>query len=105
MRYLKKASPSSIDFDIRSIEMTNDFAELKRFFRVIFVGMQSNRDFEVLQSLLNVTLKIHSDMIVANPDSFSTLLNNLLAVQQRRWNDLDNLFQKSLCLVDFVRNV
>jgi hypothetical protein len=101
---MKAMSPSAIDFEIRTMDMMDDFETLKQFLTALCECMKRNRDFEMLQSLVNVTLKIHSDIFSANASSFAAILSDLLDVQQRRWSDLDQLFQKSICLVDFIRN-
>ena len=97
-------SPSSLDFELRSMDITNDFDLLRKLLTAISVQMDSNRDFELLQAYLAVVLKIHGDLMVANPESFQVLLTSLLGKQRTKWSTLEELFQQTLCLTDFVRH-
>lgn len=103
--HVKSMSPSALDFELRSLDHRNDFDLLRKLLRAIHAQMATSRDFELLQSYLAIVLKIHGDLILANPDSFYEELAVLLERQREQWSTLEELFQKSLCLVDFIRNV
>lgn len=108
--------------------------------------LRQRKDFELAEAYLNLFLKIHGDVLVANPDaglddesededsemesdvdsddseanssrrlkmkinatkagplSVSLRLRRLVAEHQREWKRLEELFQSTLCLIEFMR--
>jgi len=119
---LSKMSPSGIDVEIRSINTDNyllggrdeddsnieDLDDLLRFIEVGLTGSGSidksdagGRDnFELLQSVLNLVLKVHGDVIAAHPRLHQQSIA-LLRYEKRSWNHLESLLNNTLCLVSF----
>jgi U3 small nucleolar RNA-associated protein 21 len=55
---LKKMSPAAIDFEIRSLSLTNNFQELKSVLRMIQYGLQTGKNFELIEAVLRVFLQV-----------------------------------------------
>jgi U3 small nucleolar RNA-associated protein 21 len=105
MKHAKTLAPSSLDFELRSLDLSQGCDRLLMLLEGICKMMKTNKDFELLQSYLFATLKIHNDIILANRETFDAILNQLAEQVQDSWGRVDTLFQKSLCMVDFIRSV
>ncbi|KAF8937957.1 hypothetical protein BGZ47_008784 [Haplosporangium gracile] len=154
--HLKTLNPSAVDFELRSMSLDNDLAEPRYFLEAIECLLQQKRDFELAEAYLNLFLKIHGDVLVANPEaglddeeesesedenedsemesdadsddeeerkqrkankllkvkvnvvkagplSVSMRLRRLVSEHQREWKRLEELFQSTLCLIEFMR--
>ncbi|KAF9940858.1 hypothetical protein BGZ65_005881 [Modicella reniformis] len=164
--HLKTLNPSGVDFELRSMSLDKDFAELRYFLEAIEYLLRIRRDFELAEAYLNLFLKIHGDVLVANPDaglddedddedeeeeeeddssvsdndsdsemesdtdsseergrksksktnvkvkvnatkagplSVSMRLRRLMMEHQREWKRLEEMFQSTLCLIEFMR--
>ncbi|KAG0225327.1 Utp21 specific WD40 associated putative domain-containing protein [Mortierella sp. GBAus27b] len=158
--HIKSLNPSAVDFELRSMSLDHDLAELRYFLEAIEYLLKTKRDFELAEAYLNLFLKIHGDVLVSNPDagldevdddadedededeededssqdsdsevesdadsdevkpkklkvkihatkagplSVSMRLRRLMAEHQREWKRLEELFQSTLCLIEFMR--
>ncbi|KAG0349234.1 hypothetical protein BG004_000458 [Podila humilis] len=169
--HLKSLNPSAVDFELRSMTLDNDLAEPRYFLEAIECLLKQRRDFELAEAYLNLFLRIHGDILVANPEaglededeedneeeyeeeedsemdsdddedndsdddddvvvarkskkkqsktkgllkmnlhatkagplSVSVRLRRLVAEHQREWRRLEELFQSTLCLIEFMR--
>ncbi|KAF9392883.1 hypothetical protein CPB97_007409 [Podila verticillata] len=153
--HLKGLNPSAVDFELRSMTLDNDLAEPRYFLEAIECLLKQKRDFELAEAYLNLFLKIHGDILVANPEaglddededyeeeedsemdsdeddsddsmdkpktkksgllkmnvhatkagplSVSLRLRRLVIEHQKEWRRLEELFQSTLCLIEFMR--
>lgn len=153
--HLKGLNPSAVDFELRSMTLDNDLAEPRYFLEAIECLLKQRRDFELAEAYLNLFLKIHGDILVANPEaglddededyeeeedsemdsdeddsddsmgkpktkksgllkmnvhatkagplSVSLRLRRLVTEHQKEWRRLEELFQSTLCLIEFMR--
>ncbi|KAF9819788.1 hypothetical protein IEO21_01879 [Rhodonia placenta] len=63
--YAKSLSPAAIDLELRSL-VTLD--ALRTFLTALNRRLRSHRDFEAVQSFQNVFLRMHGDVLTANPE-------------------------------------
>jgi U3 small nucleolar RNA-associated protein 21 len=98
--YIKSLSPAAIDLELRSLVSFND---LQHFLRAIKRRLQSHLDFEAVQALQNVVLRIHADVIIENED-LRTELEELLKVQKKESGRVLDLLASSLGTLGFVRD-
>jgi len=101
---LTSMTPSGIDYEIRALSLQNDFLEVKMFMRMIHSLLISDSNFEVVQSLLSVFLKIHGDLIPKEPE-LTKLSEKIKKKQEQAWNRLQNMFHNSLCLIRFFSGI
>jgi hypothetical protein len=73
---LKKMSPAAIDFEIRSLSLANDFQELKSVLRMIQYGLQTGKNFELIEAVLRVFLQVR----------ISLSLSLSLSINSERYN-------------------
>jgi hypothetical protein len=98
--YLKALSPSATDLELRSLL---SLAHLGRFLHGLARRLASHRDFEAVQTLLAVFLRIHGDVLVANYE----LRDGLLAVRETQRAEaerLQNLTHYALGTLAFLRS-
>jgi U3 small nucleolar RNA-associated protein 21 len=96
-------SPSAIDVEIRTLSALNDCDEMIMFLKALESRLQSKLDFELVQSYLNVFLKIHGEIVASNINLFKHLLQSIIGTHQQEWDKVQERMQYSLCMIDFVR--
>ncbi|KAG8987295.1 hypothetical protein FRB90_003486 [Tulasnella sp. 427] len=98
--HLKVLSPAALDVEIRSL---SGIQELLLFMGTLTQRLRTHRDFEAVQTLIKVFLRIHGEMVVAN-DEFKDPLKVLLEVQRKESSRLLDLVSASLGTLAFVRD-
>ena len=66
--------------------------------------LRSHRDFEAVQAFQNVFLRIHGDVLAANPEVREEL-EGLMEVQKKESERVMELLASSLGTLGFVRDV
>lgn len=102
---LKEMGPSTIDFEVRSLapESGGTTEVLLNFARAMLAGLQSRKDYELVQSYLGIFLKVHADTVTSEP-ALCDALRDLSEVQRSSWKALETLFDQSLCVVSYLRS-
>ncbi|GAA6053196.1 hypothetical protein JCM3770_000024 [Rhodotorula araucariae] len=99
--FLKALSASGVDLEIRSL---TTIAHLDRFLHALVQRLRSHRDFEACQAFLAVFLRVHGDVLVANPELRPAL--EAIQVEQRTEAErLVDLTHYNLGTLAFLRNV
>ncbi|EKM55193.1 uncharacterized protein PHACADRAFT_120318 [Phanerochaete carnosa HHB-10118-sp] len=98
--YVKTLSPAALDLEIRSLASL----DAQRLFLCALVQrLHSHRDFEMVQAFENVFLRVHGDVLVANPELHEEL-ERLAEVQKRESERIMELLASSLGTLAFVRD-
>jgi len=100
---LKLMSPSSIDFEIRTLSYDNNLEDLKLILRFIKNELLTKQNFDVIQSILNIFLKLHME-IIPNNSELMELCNEIEDIQNKTWIDLQDMMNNSLCLLSYFTN-
>jgi len=99
--YTKTLTPAAMDLEIRSLVSIEN---LQSFMVALTQRLRSRRDFEVVQTYQNLFLRIHGEVLVANPELLETM-ERLLSVQKAESERVLDLVTSSLGTLDFVREV
>lgn len=99
--YAKTLTPAAMDLEIRSILTIEN---LRLFMIALIQRLQSRRDFEAVQTYQSLFLRIHGEVLVANPELLETM-EKLLSVQKAESQRVLDLVTSSLGTLDFVREV
>ncbi|ETL77972.1 hypothetical protein L917_21151 [Phytophthora nicotianae] len=107
-KYMQSLSASAVDVEMSTLCM-GDFDEegkklLSWFLDFLREEMQTRRDFQVLQAYLNRFLKLHEELLVADP-ALLAQVDELGAVQQQQWQHLQKLLHNNLCLVQYLSKI
>ncbi|KAJ6630596.1 Utp21-domain-containing protein [Mycena sp. CBHHK59/15] len=97
--FAKSLSPAAIDLELRSLVMLDS---LRAFINALTRRLLSHRDFEAVQTLQNVFLRMHADVIVENPE-LQDGLERLMQVQRKESERVLELIASSLGTLGFVR--
>ncbi|EGG12481.1 uncharacterized protein MELLADRAFT_32760 [Melampsora larici-populina 98AG31] len=96
--YVKNLSPSALDIELRSIT-TDD--QMKALLRALTVRLTSGKEFEMIQAILSVFLKIHGQEII---DIREDLPGDLLLIaQEAATSKLKRLVDYGIGVSAFVR--
>jgi len=105
--YLLSLPPSHGDAELRSIAINSEteVEELLLVCNFFLQEIKSKRNFEHFQSYLYLLLKIHAHVFTRNATHFASILNDLKKTCNEEWTVIDNLFQSTLCLVNFFSDI
>lgn len=98
--YTKSLSPAAADLEIRSLATVQD---LSLFLRALSQRLKSRRDFEAVQTYLNVFLRVHGEMLVSNPE-LRRDLDAFLSLQRQESSRLLDSIAACLGTLAFVRD-
>lgn len=112
--YLKGLSPSSLDMELRMLQIIDDEEsegleqrpELQSISSLLdyFIHELSTRNnFEFVQAVLKLFLKIHGETIRRH-STLQSKVKKLLEVQSLVWQKIDKIFQGARCMVTFLSN-
>jgi len=99
--YIKTLSPAAIDVELRSLVT---LSSLCQFLRAMRKRLETRRDFEAVQALLNVFLRTHAEVLLENEETEEEM-EILLAVQRRESERVLELTASSIGTLGFVRDV
>ncbi|KAJ6233135.1 wd repeat-containing protein [Anaeramoeba flamelloides] len=103
VKYLSKQKTSDIDLEFRSLNVFKNYDELKLVLRFFKSELSNNRNFELIQSYLDLFLRIYIDQIIEDQELLG-LIKEIRELQKIRWQRLSNLFQKNFCRISFFAN-
>jgi len=98
--YIKSLSPPAIDVELRSLVA---WKHLRQFIHVLQRRLQSHKDFEAVQTLQNVFLRIHGETLL-NGRGLLPELEELLEIQEKESERILELLASSLGTLGFVRD-
>ncbi|XP_010541959.1 PREDICTED: U3 small nucleolar RNA-associated protein 21 homolog [Tarenaya hassleriana] len=112
--YIKGLSPSALDMELRLLEIINEEAEEELVKKPEFISIEqlldyfieeihSRNDFEFMQAVVRLFLKIHGETIRCHP-KLQEKARKLLEIQCSVWQKIDKLFQSTRCVVTFLSN-
>ncbi|OAV91685.1 hypothetical protein PTTG_06524 [Puccinia triticina 1-1 BBBD Race 1] len=115
-QYLGNLSPSALDLEIRSL---CDIQHLLSLMKALEIRLKEGKDFEMVQAILRVFLKVHGPRLAGNeeasifglPDQnddhqkFLPAINNLLVVQEEVCAQLNRLVDYGIGVSAFVRGL
>ncbi|KAL4591371.1 hypothetical protein LXL04_004332 [Taraxacum kok-saghyz] len=108
--YLKSLSPSTLDMELRMLQIIDDEDEqepekrpelivLELVLEYLIHQVSHGNNFEFIQALIRLFLKIHGETMRRH-----SKLEKLLEAQSAVWQKLDGLFQSARCMVTFLSN-
>ncbi|KAK7271798.1 hypothetical protein RJT34_27998 [Clitoria ternatea] len=115
--YIKRLSPSTLDVELRMLQVIDDdddddqqeaekrsqLVPIEQLLDYFIHELSYKNNFEFLQGVLRLFLKIHGEMIVHHPCLQEKAIE-LLDVQRMVRQRIDKLFQSGKCVVAFLSN-
>lgn len=96
---MKALPPSTLDLEIRSLI---SLAHLSSFINALTQRLKSHRDYEAIQAIMSVFLRVHGDMLIANAE-LKEALGALRLEQERESKRLRELVGYALGTLGFLR--
>ncbi|KAI9509337.1 Utp21-domain-containing protein [Russula earlei] len=97
--FAKSLSPAATDLEIRSLARVE---ELAVFLHALSQRLKSRRDFEAVQTYLNVFLRMHGELLVSSPE-LRTDLEALLSLQRQESSRILDSIASCSGILAFVR--
>uniref|UniRef100_A0A0D3GJ78 Uncharacterized protein n=1 Tax=Oryza barthii TaxID=65489 RepID=A0A0D3GJ78_9ORYZ len=111
--YLKGLSPSSLDMELRVLQLIDDepqnleqrpeLQSISLLLDYFTHELSCRNNFEFVQAVLKLFLKIHGETIRRH-SMLQDKVKKLLDVQSLVWQKIDKVFQSARCMVTFLSN-
>ncbi|XP_078162623.1 transducin family protein / WD-40 repeat family protein [Carex rostrata] len=113
--YLKGLSPSSLDMELRMLQILEEdddpevlekkpeFASISLLLDYFIHEISVRNNFEFIQALVKLFLKIHGETVRRHSE-LQEKIKKLLEVQSSVWQRIDKMFQSTRCMVTFLSN-
>ncbi|KAF9053016.1 Utp21 specific WD40 associated putative domain-containing protein [Panaeolus papilionaceus] len=98
--HAKMLSPAALDLEIRSL---TDLEALSLFIHALTRRLLSHRDFEAVQAMQNVFIKLHGEVLIQN-EELRPLLEELADTHRKESQGVLKLIASSLGTLGFVRD-
>lgn len=100
MDNLKKLSPKQVDLNIRTLSALNDLKEHKIFLDFLIQEIESMENFDFIQSMLNVFLNVHSEIIInSESEECFEKLEKIKQQQKKMYEKLNDLITSNVSLI------
>ncbi|KAI8160979.1 U3 small nucleolar RNA-associated protein 21-like protein [Colletotrichum sp. SAR 10_86] len=99
--HLKTLSPSTADLELRSLSPED--GGLLNFIRALTSRLAARRDYELVQAWMTVFLRLHFDLVMADPELLEAL-GEWKALQEKEAGRLDDLVGYCSGVVSFLRS-
>ncbi|XP_068326063.1 U3 small nucleolar RNA-associated protein 21 homolog [Pyrus communis] len=112
--YIKSLSPSTLDMELRMLEIVDDEDEEELESRPELLSIEllldyfihetsCRNNFDFVQAVIKVFLKIHGETIRCQ-SRLQDKARELLDIQCKTWQRVEKLFQSTSCVVAFLSN-
>lgn len=69
LKYLVGLPPAALDLEIRSLNAQPPHEEMTNFITALIVGLKSNSNFELIETIFSLYLKVHGDVVHQSDES------------------------------------
>ncbi|XP_020958679.1 WD repeat-containing protein 36 isoform X2 [Arachis ipaensis] len=112
--YIKGLSPSTLDMELRMLQIIDDnddeqgenrpeLVSIKQLMDYFIHELSCRNNFEFLQAVIRLFLKIHGETIRQH-SHLQEKARKLLDIQCNVWQRVDKMFQSVRCVVGFLSN-
>lgn len=99
--YIKTLTPAAIDLEVRALVSLEG---LGTFSNALLHRLKSHRDFELVQTLISVLLRLHGEVLLENPE-LTEPLQKLRESQKEESGRLLDVISASMGTLGFIRDV
>jgi U3 small nucleolar RNA-associated protein 21 len=102
--FISLLHPSKIEFEISSLPREGERKDCLVFMLVALTeAANRGKAFELCQAILAVILRHHERFFAEESETFKPVLQTLKQAIQQKWEPLETLLQKSICLTSYAR--
>jgi len=98
---VKILQPVALELELRSL---TSLQSLKVFMHALVQRLKTRRDFEAIEAVMSVFLRLHADVLITNKE-LKESLEELEEVQRTQSQRLSDLISSSLGTLNFVRDI
>ena len=99
-----KLSPAALDLEIRSLNSQPPYEEMTSFVKALTLGLGSNTNFELIETILSLFLKVHGDVIHQSEDSskLRAALSDYSQMSEKMNDKLDEAVKYCSSVINFI---
>jgi len=98
---VKMLQPAALELELRSL---TSLQSLNVFMHALVQRLKTHRDFEAIEAVMSVFLRLHADVLITNKE-LKEGLEELEEVQKTQSQRLSDLISSSLGTLSFVRDI
>ncbi|KAG7730522.1 hypothetical protein KL933_000317 [Ogataea haglerorum] len=102
IEYLVDMSPATLDLELRTLQTTEPFTELKRFVDAISHGLKQNRNYEILVAVVSVFFRIHGDVLYNVQGEVVQALEEWRSVASQIDGKMDDMVKYCSAVINFI---
>ncbi|KAH3661697.1 hypothetical protein OGAPHI_006547 [Ogataea philodendri] len=103
--YLVAMSPANLDLELRTLQTTEPYTELKRFIKAISHGIKQNTNYELLVAIISVFMKIHADVLYNLEGEVADVLNEWDELASTTNNKMDDMTKYCSAVINFITTI
>lgn len=107
LAYLMNCAPATIHLEIRSLNSFAPLDEMTRFMEAMLQGLETKTNYDMIESIVSVFLRIHGDVVVNHPmeESFQTKLQQWSELNDQLAANLDSEAKYCAGVISFLSTV
>lgn len=103
LAHAKSLSPTALDFEIRHMSPADNLIEFRAFLHALAWTLETGKDFEVPETLLNHFLKVHGDVVIENYEELREELEGVQKVHGKVWGRIREQLNYAMCMIAFAQ--
>ncbi|AOA61564.1 Small subunit (SSU) processome component [Komagataella phaffii CBS 7435] len=106
LKYVHSLSPSQVDLEIRSLDITESVKEVSCFIEALTQGLENNDNFDLIQAYMSMLMKCHGDIIFDSSDEeLKTALRGWESINESKKANMDSLVKYCSGVINFFHTV
>lgn len=105
VKYLVGLPPAAMDLEIRSLNSQPPLTEMVYFVRALISGLKSKQNFELVETIFSMFLKVHGDVIhqFENIDNLHDALADYSSINSDMNEEIETTIKYCSSIINFIR--
>ncbi|CAK9435632.1 uncharacterized protein LODBEIA_P03590 [Lodderomyces beijingensis] len=105
LTFLVNMPPAALDLEVRSLNSHPPLTEMTNFVTALVTGLQTNKDFEIIETIFAIFLKVHGDVIHQFDDEhhLHSALSKYSQTNDSVNNKMDQVVKYCSGIINFIK--